>query len=55
VALGIGLEYAQMLTDTRTFQVADMVADGIGVALGWLAAPPRGFAFLRLIEDVASG
>jgi VanZ family protein len=41
VALGIGLEYAQRATGYRSFEVADMAADAIGVALGWLAAPPR--------------
>ena len=55
LGLGIGLEYAQLLTDTRTFEVADMAADGVGVLVGWLAAPPRGFAFLRLLEDAGSG
>ncbi len=41
VALGIALEYAQRATGYRTFEVADMLADAAGVALGWLAAPPR--------------
>ena len=56
VSLGIALEFAQLLlTDTRTFSLADMAADGAGVCLGWLAAPPRGFAFLRTLEDSRSG
>ena len=38
--LGIGLEFAQALTDYRSFQLADMVADCVGVALGWAGAPP---------------
>lgn len=41
IALGCALEYAQRATGYRTFDVADMVADALGVALGWLAAPPR--------------
>ncbi|MDD5329372.1 MAG: VanZ family protein [Sulfuricella sp.] len=41
VALGVALEYAQDATGYRTFDVADMLADAAGVALGWLAAPPR--------------
>lgn len=41
VALGVALEYAQRATGYRTFEVADMVADALGVAIGWLAAPPR--------------
>lgn len=41
VALGIALEYAQGATSYRSFEVADMVADALGVATGWLLAPPR--------------
>jgi VanZ family protein len=41
VALGIALEYAQRATGYRSFEVADMVADALGVAIGWLLAPPR--------------
>ena len=50
VALGIGLEFAQMLTDTRTFSIADMLADGLGVFLGWVAAPPRTVNLLTAME-----
>lgn len=39
VALGIALEYAQRATGYRSFEVADMAADALGVAIGWLAAP----------------
>jgi VanZ family protein len=42
VALGIALEFAQRLTDYRTFEVPDMVADAVGVLFGWVASPPRG-------------
>ena len=35
VALGIGLEFAQGLTPTRSFEVADMAANSLGVLLGW--------------------
>jgi len=41
VALGIAMEYAQRATGYRSFEVADMVADALGVAIGWLAPPPR--------------
>ncbi len=41
VVLGIALEYAQRATGYRSFEVADMAADALGVAIGWLAAPPR--------------
>ena len=36
VALGIAIEFAQEQTGYRQFEVADMVADGIGVAMGLL-------------------
>ncbi len=41
VALGIALEFGQRTTGFRSFEVADMVAGSMGVALGWLLAPPR--------------
>jgi len=41
VALGIALEFAQHATGYRSFEVADMVADALGVTIGWLLAPPR--------------
>ena len=41
VVLGVGLECAQGLTDYRTFEYADMWVNACGVAVGWLAAPPR--------------
>lgn len=41
VGLGIVLELAQALTGYRTLSTADMAANTAGVALGWLAAPPR--------------
>lgn len=53
VALGIGLEFAQLLTETRTFEIADMLADGAGVVIGWLAAPPRTINFLIRVEAIA--
>jgi VanZ family protein len=41
VGLGVAIEFLQGLTDYRAFSVWDMVADAIGVAAGWLLAPPR--------------
>jgi VanZ family protein len=41
VCMGVALEFLQGLTDYRTFDVADMVADALGVGMGWLAAVPR--------------
>ena len=34
-AMGIALEFLQGMTDTRTFDVMDMLANTIGIALGW--------------------
>ncbi len=35
VALGVTLEFVQRWLGYRSFEVADMVADAAGVALGW--------------------
>ena len=44
-AMGVAIEFLQGLTDYRTFEVADMVANAIGAALGWgLAQTPLGNA-----------
>ena len=50
VALGIALELAQRWTGYRTFDMADMAANAVGVTAGWLAAPPRLPNYLRVIE-----
>jgi VanZ family protein len=50
VALGVALEFAQRLTGYRVFDVADMVANAIGVLLGWVSAPPRGPDVLGFVE-----
>ncbi len=40
-AMGVGLEFLQGLTDYRSFDPADMIANAIGAALGWgLAQTP---------------
>jgi hypothetical protein len=54
IALGVGLEFAQAWTGYRTFDYADMVADCIGVALGWLASPPRTPHLLERVEKVVA-
>ena len=36
VAMGIGLEFLQGMTGYRSFDVMDMLANTIGVALGWI-------------------
>ena len=38
IALGIGLEFVQGALGYRTFDVFDMVANTLGVLLGWAAA-----------------
>ena len=44
-AMGVAIEFLQGLTDYRTFEVADMVANAIGATLGWgLAQTPLGNA-----------
>jgi VanZ family protein len=52
VAMGIALEFIQGWTGYRTFEVADMLANAVGVAVGWALAPPRLPNFLRGIERV---
>jgi VanZ family protein len=49
-AMGVGLEFVQGLTDYRTFEVQDMLADSLGVLAGWIAAPPRSPHVIRAIE-----
>lgn len=36
--LGIGLEFMQGTLGYRSFEVADMAANALGVAIGWAAA-----------------
>ena len=40
LALGIGLEYAQLLSPGRSFDLADMLADAVGVLCGFVIALP---------------
>ena len=35
IALGIALEFAQAATGYRSYELADMAADSLGVLLGW--------------------
>ena len=42
-AMGVALEFLQGLTDYRTFEIADMVANAVGAGLGWcLVQTPLG-------------
>ncbi len=54
VLLGVALEFAQRLTDYRTFEVADMGADAVGVLFAWIASPPRGPDVIGFVERVLS-
>ena len=38
IAMGVAIEYVQGWTGYRNFEVNDMVADAIGVVLGWALA-----------------
>lgn len=50
LALGIGLECAQSLTPYRMFDYYDMLADGVGVLIGWLlGAAAFGVTLQRLV------
>lgn len=50
IALGVALEFVQLWTGYRSFEVSDMVAGALGVAAGWAAAPPRLPNYLSLAE-----
>ena len=52
VAMGIALEFVQGWTGYRTFDVADMLANTVGVAVGWTLAPPRLPNILHVVEDL---
>ncbi len=52
VTLGITLEFAQLETGFRTFEYGDMVANGLGVLVGWLLAGTRLSLGLIMIERV---
>lgn len=48
--MGVALECLQGLIGHREFSAADLAANGLGVAVGWLVSPPRGPDVLRLLE-----
>ena len=53
VALGVALEYVQLYSGWRNFEVADMVADGVGVCVGLVTgvATRWGIAARPLLRD----
>ena len=56
--MGVAIEFLQGMTDYRTFEVADMIANGIGAALGWgLAQTPlrNALAWVGRLLDLLGG
>jgi VanZ family protein len=54
IGLGVVLEYVQGWTGYRSFDVMDMLADSVGVLLGWLIAlTPLGRLFAYIERRVA--
>ena len=49
-ALGVILEFVQLWTGYRSFEVTDMTAGAFGVAAGWVTAPPRLPNYFSLAE-----
>ncbi len=54
VALGVALEFVQRAIGYRDFSYGDMLADAIGVALGWRLAPPRLPNLLALAQRITA-
>jgi len=49
-ALGVALELAQRALGYRSYEPFDMVANSLGIALGWLAALANGGRLLARLE-----
>lgn len=48
LAMGIAIEFLQGMTDYRSFEYADMLADAIGISLAWgLANTVLGSVYYR--------
>ena len=54
LAMGIALEFIQRWTGYRSFEVADMLADALGIITGWLLSPPRLPSLLLFLERALS-
>ena len=50
VAMGIAVEYLQRMTGYRSFDVADMVANAIGVTIGWVVVQTPLRRLLQWVE-----
>ena len=47
--MGFGLDYSQSFISTRVFDFRDVIANGIGIMLGWiLAKTPLALALVRI-------
>ena len=55
LALGVAIEYVQGWTGWRSFDYYDMLADAVGIALGWAIAWPRTPDWLALFGYSRSG
>jgi VanZ family protein len=51
VTMGIGIEFLQKMTDYRVFEYADMLANGVGVLIGWGLAQTRLGTVLNMLEN----
>ncbi len=52
ISMGIAVEFVQGWTGWRTFDVNDMIANGIGVLIGWaVAQTPLSAALVRRIKE----
>ena len=54
VAMGIALEFIQGATGYRSFELLDMGADALGVAIGWVVAVLTGPDLMQRIERVTA-
>ena len=54
IVLGIALEFLQGYTGYRMFDYADMIANSIGVIVGWLVSPPRTPSVLSVLQSYIS-
>jgi VanZ family protein len=54
-ALGVALEFAQGALGYRSYELFDMVANALGVSLGWASALLTGGRLLARLETAFSG
>ena len=55
IALGVTLEFLQGYVGYRHLDYLDMIANTIGVVVGWAASPPRTPSVLSRIQRYARG